>query len=113
MESCGASEPASQYEEYKKIAGEFLGEAHTNDYALYHARAVYEGQKGRAEKDGLNKRIFNLTRSAWTGQQQYGTVMWSGDTSASWETFRRQIPAGLISVQAGFRTGRQTLVHSL
>ena len=39
-----------QYEEYKKTAGEFLGEAHTNDYALYHARAIYEGQRARAEK---------------------------------------------------------------
>ena len=42
-------EPASQYEEYKKTAGEFLGEAHTNDYALYHARVNYEAES-RAEK---------------------------------------------------------------
>lgn len=94
-------EPASQYEEYKKTAGEFLGEAHTNDYALYHARAIYEGQRAEQKKDGSNKRVFNLTRSAWTGQQQYGTVMWSGDTSASWETFRRQIPAGLNFCASG------------
>lgn len=95
------TEPASQYEEYKKTAGEFLGDMHTNDFALYHAKGIYEGQRGEIENGGPNKRVFNLTRSAWTGQQQYGTVMWSGDTSASWETFRRQIPAGLNFCASG------------
>ena len=106
-------EPASQYEEYKKTAGEFLGEAHTNDYALYHARAIYEGQRAEQKKDGSNKRVFNLTRSAWTGQQQYGTVMWSGDTSRVGRHFAIRSQQGLISVQVDFRTGRQTLVLSL
>lgn len=93
-------EPALQYEEYKRTAGDYLGEEHTNDFALYHARAIYEGQ--RSEEKGSDKRVFNLTRSAWTGQQKYGTVMWSGDTAASWETLRRQIPAGLNFCASGF-----------
>lgn len=92
-------EPALQYEEYKRTAGDYLGEEHTNDFALYHARAIYEGQ--RSEIKGSDKRVFNLTRSAWTGQQKYGTVMWSGDTAASWETFRKQIPAGLNFCASG------------
>ena len=53
-------EPALQYEEYKRTAGDYLGEEHTNDFALYHARAVYEGQ--RSEENGSDKRVFNLTR---------------------------------------------------
>ena len=89
-------EPALQYEEYKRTAGDYLGEEHTNDFALYHARAIYEGQ--RSEEKGSD----NLTRSAWTGQQKYGAVMWSGDTAASWETLRRQIPAGLNFCASGF-----------
>lgn len=93
-------EPALQYEEYKRTAGDYLGEEHTNDFALYHARAIYEGQ--RSEIKGSDKRVFNLTRSAWTGQQKYGAVMWSGDTAASWETLRRQIPAGLNFCASGF-----------
>ena len=43
----------------------------------------------------LEKRVVNLTRSGYIGQQRYGTILWSGDISASWDTFRRQIAAGL------------------
>ena len=39
--------------------------------------------------------MVNLTRSAYAGQQRYATITWSGDLAASWETLRRQIPAGL------------------
>ena len=41
------------------------------------------------------KRVVNLTRSAYLGQQRYATVTWSGDTAARWETLRRQIADGL------------------
>lgn len=95
------TEPAVQYEEYKHTAGEYFGEEHTNDFALYHAKAIFEGQRGETVERGFDKRVFNLTRSAWTGQQKYGTVMWSGDTAASWETLRKQIPAGLNFCASG------------
>ena len=39
--------------------------------------------------------MVNLTRSAYAGQQRYATITWSGDLAATWETLRRQIPAGL------------------
>ena len=39
--------------------------------------------------------MLNLTRSAFLGQQRYGTVTWSGDVSATWDTLRRQIADGL------------------
>ena len=38
---------------------------------------------------------MTLTRSAWAGQQRYGAFAWSGDTRASWATFRAQISGGL------------------
>ena len=38
---------------------------------------------------------MNLTRSAYAGQQRYGTITWSGDVSATWDTLRRQIAEGL------------------
>ena len=60
-------------------------------YSLWHSRGIYEGQ--RAEGDG--KRVTILTRSGLTGQQRYGTIVWNGDTSASWDTLRRSIPDGL------------------
>jgi alpha-D-xyloside xylohydrolase len=37
----------------------------------------------------------NLTRSAYAGQHRYGTITWSGDPAATWETLRRQIADGL------------------
>jgi len=42
-----------------------------------------------------SKRIFILTRSAFTGQQRYGANTWSGDVTASWNALRNQISAGL------------------
>ena len=72
-----------------------------NAYSLYHAQAVYEGQR-REERQAVRdrqknreKRVVNLTRSAYTGQQRYGTILWSGDIEASWETLRKQVAAGL------------------
>jgi alpha-D-xyloside xylohydrolase len=52
---------------------------------------MYEGQR----QTGIDKRVVNLTRSAYIGQQRYGTITWSGDVSATWETLHRQIADGL------------------
>ena len=85
------------YREYCDEAGLRMSLPYANAFPLYHAMGVYEGQrnamKNRPEPE--QKRVCNLTRSAYTGQQRYGTILWSGDTSASWETFRDQIPIGL------------------
>lgn len=83
-------EPFRMYEEYCRESANYMPTAMTNAFALYHARALYEGQRNSAvgEKE---KRVFNLTRSAYIGQQRYGTVMWSGDIGAGWDTYRRQI----------------------
>ncbi|MGN0214320.1 MAG: TIM-barrel domain-containing protein [Muribaculaceae bacterium] len=42
-----------------------------------------------------SRRVFILTRSAFTGQQRYGACTWSGDIHATWQVLRNQIPAGL------------------
>jgi alpha-D-xyloside xylohydrolase len=42
-----------------------------------------------------DKRVFILTRSAFAGQQRFGANTWSGDVTASWETLKNQISAGL------------------
>lgn len=88
-----AVEPGRMYEEYCRTASFHLPAELGNAYSLYHAQALYEGQRGT--KDGEKKRVVNLTRSGYTGQQRYGTILWSGDIAASWETLRRQIAAGL------------------
>ena len=62
-----------------------------NGYGLYHARNIYVGQREVKPE----KRVLNLTRSGYYGSHQYGAVVWSGDISASWDTFNKQIIAGL------------------
>lgn len=86
-------EPAKMYEEYCRTASFHLPAEQGNAYSLYHAQALYEGQRGT--ENGNEKRVVNLTRSGYTGQQRYGTILWSGDIAASWETLRKQIAAGL------------------
>ena len=62
-----------------------------NAYPLMHTTSVYEGQR----KDFPQKRALILTRSAFAGQQRNAAITWSGDTHGTWDTLRRQIPAGL------------------
>jgi alpha-D-xyloside xylohydrolase len=62
-----------------------------NAYALVNSQAIYDGPRAAAP----DQRVFILTRSAYTGQQRYGSAMWSGDVTSTWPAFRAQIPAGL------------------
>ncbi len=68
-----------------------------NPYSLEVTRAVYEGRRDEFP----NERVFNLTRSAYAGQQRYGATSWSGDVEASWEQLSEQIAAGLNFTMAG------------
>ena len=62
-----------------------------NAFPLETVRGIYQSQR----KDDRGKRVFIMTRSAFAGQQHYGSNMWSGDVASSWEMLRNQIPAGL------------------
>lgn len=62
-----------------------------NAYPLLTVGGVYDHQRSVSS----DKRVFILTRSAFAGQQRYGANTWSGDITASWETLRNQISAGL------------------
>ena len=68
-----------------------------NSYSLEQSRAVFEGQM----KSSPDQRVFILTRSAYAGQQRYGSATWSGDIASRWEDLRNQIPAGLNFSLAG------------
>ena len=68
-----------------------LGDFYRLTYPLFVSRAVYEGQR----KTTLEKRVCILTRSAFLGQQRYGTINWSGDIDGTWDSYKRQIVAGL------------------
>ena len=81
-------------DEHKK----FLGAERANLYAAYHARGIYENQR----KTAPDKRVLNLTRSGYPGIQRYGTMLWSGDITATWETLRKQIVEGMNASMSGY-----------
>ena len=62
-----------------------------NAFPLETVRGVYQAQR----KESEDKRVFIMTRSAFAGQQHYGSNMWSGDVASSWDMLRKQVPAGL------------------
>ncbi len=85
------SEPEERLRINTEEAKRYLDPEYINAYSLLHSRGIYEGQR----KTTSDKRVVNLTRSAYAGQQRYGTITWSGDVSATWDTLRRQIADGL------------------
>ena len=109
-------ENAKIYEEYCRTTSLHLPATMTNAYGFFHAQGIYEGQRACEEEYGetaapvqsygakektVKKRVVNLTRSGYLGQQRFGTILWSGDISASWDTMRRQIAAGIHFCASG------------
>lgn len=95
---CDATEPEingwdTNIEDYKRLMKPTIGSStrYLNAYSLFQSEAIYQGQRSETS----DKRVMNLTRSAFAGQQRYGTITWSGDVSADWVTFYNQISAGL------------------
>lgn len=84
-------EPEERLRINTEEAKRYLDPEFINAYSLLHSQGIYEGQR----KTSADKRVVNLTRSAYAGQQRYGTITWSGDVSATWDTFRRQVADGL------------------
>jgi len=68
-----------------------------NAFPLATVRGVYEAQRKETDR----KRVFIMTRSAFAGQQHYGSNMWSGDVASSWDMLRKQVPAGLSYTLTG------------
>ncbi len=89
--------PSEIFQETARTAAEAIGADRGNAYPFFHAMAMWEGQRS-ADR---GKRVLNLTRSAWLGQQRFGTVMWSGDIAAKWETLKKQIAIGLDFCASG------------
>lgn len=84
-------EPSNTYHEFFETGSKYMPAEYSNSYGLMHAMTMYNGQRETTDE----KRVTNLTRSGYTGQQRYGAILWSGDISADWDTFKKQIAAGL------------------
>ena len=73
------------------------GNRYLNIYPLMDTGAVYEGQRSASDK----KRVYILSRSAFSGEQRNSVTAWSGDVVSDFVTFRRQIPGGLNFALSG------------
>lgn len=90
-------EAGKLYAEYVEEASKIMPIQKINAFSLYHAKGLWEGQRSQTQ----DKRVVNLTRCGWAGSQKYGTILWSGDISASWNTLKNQVIAGLQFCASG------------
>ena len=85
--------------------GKWPGERVRNIYPLLVNKTVYEGLRQCVSTDESGKSVYRrpliLTRCGFSGIQRYGAALWSGDVGNDWETFRRQLAAGLGLQAAG------------
>ena len=88
-----ASEPEGDMQAFRQVrTAQGAGLPHSQRMAAhaYHRRLLRA-----SAPTAPNKRVFILTRSAYAGQQRNAAATWSGDITGDWDTFGRQIPAGL------------------
>jgi len=90
-------EPDIEAHLYEEEFCKYIDPEFINEYPLVHAKGIYEGQRETTEL----KRVVNLTRAAYAGQQRYSTIVWSGDISATWDILKQQIPEGLNFCASG------------
>jgi alpha-D-xyloside xylohydrolase len=93
-----ATEPEVPMDRFREVKTA-LGPAgvNLNAWPLMTTTGVYEGQR----KATLDKRVFILTRSVFAGQQRNAAATWSGDISATWDVFRKQVVGGLNFCASG------------
>ena len=77
--------------DYDHPAGDGTWRRYRNAFPLATVSGVYDSQRQVTS----DKRVFIMTRSAFAGQQRYGSGLWSGDVTSSWQSLRYQIPLGL------------------
>ncbi len=73
------------------------GALYTNIFPLMHTGNIYRYWRETTDK----KRVFILTRSAFAGQQRNAATTWSGDVFSTFQSFTRQVPAGLNFALSG------------
>jgi alpha-D-xyloside xylohydrolase len=100
-----ATEPEQGDTQQSDSAQTYIGsfKAVRNAFPLITTQGVYKHQR----ETNSQKRVFILTRSAFTGQQRNATATWSGDIQSSWQVFRKQISGGLNIGLSGIPIGIQ------
>jgi alpha-D-xyloside xylohydrolase len=94
-------EPETEGQQDNVLLGHKLaigsGNRYLNIYPLLTTGGVYDGQRAASDK----KRVYILSRSAFAGAQRNSITAWSGDVNSDWESYKRQIPAGLNFAVSG------------
>jgi alpha-D-xyloside xylohydrolase len=67
------------------------GARYANIFPLMTTTAVYDGQRKASDR----KRVFHPLAFGFAGAQRNAVTAWSGDILSDFETYKRQIPAGL------------------
>jgi len=95
------TEPETEGQEDNILLGHKLaagsGNRYVNVFPLMDTGAVYDGQRATSDK----KRVYILSRSAYSGEQRNSVTAWSGDINSDFFSYRRQIPAGLNFALSG------------
>ena len=65
-------------------------------YPYHYAQLVYDGMKKMGRDD-----VITLTRSAYTGAQRFGALVWSGDIASTFESLEEQVKSGLNMAMCG------------
>ncbi|KAJ5948390.1 hypothetical protein N7466_001405 [Penicillium verhagenii] len=72
-------------------------------YPWAHQQAIEEGYRNATSSEiGTPCEYISLSRSGYIGSQRFCSVIWSGDTTAVWETLSAQIASGLSAAATGW-----------
>ena len=88
-------DPCDRHYDHKTTMGSWRSVR--NLFPLATVKGIYANQR----KVSADKRVFIMTRSAFAGQQHYGSGLWSGDVASTWDMLRKQVPAGLNYTMTG------------
>jgi alpha-D-xyloside xylohydrolase len=94
-------EPETEGKEENILLGHKLaigsGDRYANIFPLIDTGTVYHGQRKETDR----KRVFILSRSAFAGNQRNAVTAWSGDVLSDFESYKRQVSAGLNFALSG------------
>lgn len=72
-------------------------------YPWAHQQAIEEGLRNATSTDmGTPCDHLSLSRSGYIGSQRFCSMIWSGDTTAVWETLSAQVASGLSAAATGW-----------
>jgi len=95
------TEPETEGQEENILLGHKLwagsGNRYVNVYPMLDTEGIYKGQRAASDQ----KRVFILSRSAFSGSQRDSVTAWSGDINSDFFSLRRQVPAGLNFALSG------------